>query len=434
MNLREFASNSTQLMAKISEKDASKEQLPKVLGVAWDPSSDCFRLSCTPKIYSIITKRTVASTLASIYDPMGWLLPLLHRAKVFLQYLWKEGYDWDTPLSQVHKESWMHIYSEMEGFTKNLPRFLCTKHTECILVTFADASVEAIATSIYLQSQTSTCLLIARGKLPSVKTTPTMPKMELDAVTLALRVTNATLSQLRTVLRIPKVFILSDSEIVLSWIRRRPLNNVGIRIFNRLMEIGSITQHLQVSGHRILFGHISSQHNAADCATRGLTQKELVDHFWWTGPLNLRNPPETWSTTFHEFDHDSSPEGEMSKASKDFKERTEDTESSPEQRQVLMARKDELDLFHYLQKYSLRNAKRIVAIILRYIRILVCRINARRQHPIKLSSPLEGVSGNNQAKISGTEIAIAGKILIKQHQLTTITPPILRSLKHLNIK
>ncbi|EYB82581.1 hypothetical protein Y032_0356g3354 [Ancylostoma ceylanicum] len=124
----------------------------------------------------------------------------------------------------------------------------------------------------------------------------------------------------------------------------------------------------------------------------------------------------------------------MSKASKDFKERTEDTESSPEQRQVLMARKDELDLFHYLQKYSLRNAKRIVAIILRYIRILVCRINARRQHPIKLSSPLEGVSGNNQAKISGTEIAIAGKILIKQHQLTTITPPILRSLKHLNIK
>ncbi|RCN36506.1 hypothetical protein ANCCAN_17617 [Ancylostoma caninum] len=41
---------------------------------------------------------------------------------------------------------------------------------------------------------------------------------------------------------------------------------------------------------------------------------------------------------------------------------------------------------------------------------------------------------NNLAKISGTEIAIAGKILVKQHQLTTITPPLRQSLKHLNIK
>ncbi|KAL6727982.1 hypothetical protein Aduo_009801 [Ancylostoma duodenale] len=41
---------------------------------------------------------------------------------------------------------------------------------------------------------------------------------------------------------------------------------------------------------------------------------------------------------------------------------------------------------------------------------------------------------NNLAKISGTEIAIACKILVKQHQLTTITPPLLQSLKHLNIK
>ncbi|KAJ1357793.1 hypothetical protein KIN20_016025 [Parelaphostrongylus tenuis] len=36
-----------------------------------------------------ITKRTVASTLASVYDPMGFLLPLLHQAKVFLRSLWK---------------------------------------------------------------------------------------------------------------------------------------------------------------------------------------------------------------------------------------------------------------------------------------------------------------------------------------------------------
>ncbi|KAL6727981.1 hypothetical protein Aduo_009800 [Ancylostoma duodenale] len=85
MNLREFASNSADLLKKISDKDASKEALPKVLGVSWNLFSDCFQHSCTSKVYSTITKRTVASTLASIYDPMGWLLPLLQ--KVFLQSL-----------------------------------------------------------------------------------------------------------------------------------------------------------------------------------------------------------------------------------------------------------------------------------------------------------------------------------------------------------
>ncbi|KIH64329.1 hypothetical protein ANCDUO_05356 [Ancylostoma duodenale] len=181
--------------------------------------------------------------------------------------------------------------------------------------------------------------------------------------------------------------------------KRRPLNNVG--------------------------------HNAADCATRGLNKQELVNHFWWTGPAHIRNPPETWSTTFHEFDHDENSEKETSETS-DTREGTEGLESPQKEQHVLLARKDELNLFHPLEKYSLRNVKRTVARILRFIRILVCRVNARTQHSIKLSSLLEGVMENNLAKISGTEIA--GKILVKQHQLTTITPPLLQSLKHLNIK
>ncbi|VDO35677.1 unnamed protein product [Haemonchus placei] len=59
---------------------------------------------------------------------------------------------------------------------------------------------------------------------------------------------NAILAQLRAVLRIRDAYIYSDSEIVLSWIKRQPLANVGVRIFNRLMEIGKVTRHLQNEG------------------------------------------------------------------------------------------------------------------------------------------------------------------------------------------
>ncbi|KAK5980173.1 hypothetical protein GCK32_010981 [Trichostrongylus colubriformis] len=43
-----------------------------------------------------------------------------------------------------------------------------------------------------------------------------------------------------------------------------------------------------------MFGHISSQYNPADCATRGLSKNELVDHFWWTGPEFVRVPTPNW--------------------------------------------------------------------------------------------------------------------------------------------
>ncbi|KIH46701.1 hypothetical protein ANCDUO_23243 [Ancylostoma duodenale] len=154
MNLREFASNNAQVMSQITQKDKSLEKLPKVLGITWNPTSDHLQIACRPKLLENITKRSVASTLASIYDPLEWMLPLLHKAKAFLKSLWKEGYDWDTPISQVHNDSWKRICSDMDGFTKTLPRCLCAKNTSSVLIAFADVSTEAIATSVYLRTGT----------------------------------------------------------------------------------------------------------------------------------------------------------------------------------------------------------------------------------------------------------------------------------------
>ncbi|KIH54673.1 hypothetical protein ANCDUO_15178 [Ancylostoma duodenale] len=87
MNIREFTSNNAHLMEEIKESDKSTQQCPKVLGIVWDASGDMIQLSCNIPIHPKVTKRVVMSTIAAIYDPLGWLVPLLHQAKIFLQDL-----------------------------------------------------------------------------------------------------------------------------------------------------------------------------------------------------------------------------------------------------------------------------------------------------------------------------------------------------------
>ncbi|EPB66718.1 Pao retrotransposon peptidase [Ancylostoma ceylanicum] len=200
MNLREFVSNDPETSKSIPEKDRSSEHVPKVLGIKWDSTTDCIEMSCSLENNPSVTKRIVASAIASIYDPLGWLVPLLHKAKVFLRLLWKENFDWDTKVPQERENEWIRICEEIKGFRKIIPPFLSCKQASPIIITFADASAEAIASCVYLRSSYSVNLMMAKGKLPTLKSATTMPKMELNAATLAMRLTISVVSQLQSVL------------------------------------------------------------------------------------------------------------------------------------------------------------------------------------------------------------------------------------------
>ncbi|KIH51420.1 hypothetical protein ANCDUO_18494, partial [Ancylostoma duodenale] len=93
MNLREFVSNEQDLMSAIASHDKSAEVTPKVLGIKWDSTHDEIQVSCVIPAQEQVTKGKIASSVASIYDPMGWMLPLSHRAKLFLQSLWKAQFE-----------------------------------------------------------------------------------------------------------------------------------------------------------------------------------------------------------------------------------------------------------------------------------------------------------------------------------------------------
>lgn len=83
------------------------EQLPieRVLGVQWSVGLDCFGFSITLKDQPL-TRRGVLSTVASVYDPLGFLAPLVLRAKRILQNVCQKGISWDEPLPEELRPRW----------------------------------------------------------------------------------------------------------------------------------------------------------------------------------------------------------------------------------------------------------------------------------------------------------------------------------------
>ncbi|KIH66243.1 hypothetical protein ANCDUO_03426 [Ancylostoma duodenale] len=105
MNLREFMSNDESVNRDITPEDRAEGKAPKVLGIKWDTTKNALEINCEIPPVQTWTKRTVLSQLASIYDPMGWLAPLLIGMNLFFQKLWIKNYDWDQPLKELDQKA-----------------------------------------------------------------------------------------------------------------------------------------------------------------------------------------------------------------------------------------------------------------------------------------------------------------------------------------
>ncbi|KIH60975.1 hypothetical protein ANCDUO_08760 [Ancylostoma duodenale] len=101
---------------------------------------------------------------------------------------------------------------------------------------------------------------------------------------------------------------------------------------------------------------------------------------------------------------------------------------TPNQEVAILITKDHVRTF--------TKAKRLSAIMLRFLTSLVSKVNAKRKNKIITtslrSSPRTEVQYDKY--INGKEIQWAGQVLVRNHQQALITPNIIKSLKHLSIK
>ena len=58
---------------EFSEKDYSV----KALGIKWRPTNDVFVLKVAHHLKENMTKRSLFSAISKIFDPLGWLTPMM---------------------------------------------------------------------------------------------------------------------------------------------------------------------------------------------------------------------------------------------------------------------------------------------------------------------------------------------------------------------
>lgn len=72
----------------------------KTLGVSWNPFLDIFRFSVNLNSEQAITKRSILSTVAKIFDPLGLISPVAVKAKLIIQKLWQARLEWDDAVPE----------------------------------------------------------------------------------------------------------------------------------------------------------------------------------------------------------------------------------------------------------------------------------------------------------------------------------------------
>nr|CDJ95673.1 Retrotransposon domain containing protein [Haemonchus contortus] len=277
MDLRQFLSNETTINEAFPKEVGAQNTSQKVLGIIWDARNDTLAIRCIFPLDETLTKRLVARRIASIYDPLGWLAPLLTRAKCFQQKLWKHSFAWDENIPQDLYEEWTAIAHSIDGFQGFFPREFLKGGSNYNLAAFADASTIAIAASVYVFNETGVALAMGKCKLPSIRSKTTVPKLEVNALTLACRLVHSVWHAIKSrVIPTPRVCIFSDSQIVLAWLGSSTHSTgLGRLVSNRMKEIQKIVSTLRKDGLSVEFRYIATKENPADAGTRGLPKDQL---------------------------------------------------------------------------------------------------------------------------------------------------------------
>ena len=123
--------------------------------MTWLPHSDTFCGRTQPTKETKITKRIICSELAQIFDPPGLFAPVVIRAKIFMQQLGTEKFDWDKVLPQNLQDDWNKFRKDIQ-FLNNIriPRhvFKGTIPKVKEMYVFVDASEMAYGAAVYLRA------------------------------------------------------------------------------------------------------------------------------------------------------------------------------------------------------------------------------------------------------------------------------------------
>ena len=259
LRLHKIISNSPELLSHFPDSEISNvpvtqltlESIPakeRTLGLLWDITNDRLQFHFQGEVKSE-SRRGILATVASIYDPLGFVSPFVLKGRIILQEMCKDGLSWDDAISERLKEDWRkwtNQFIDLKNFS--VPR--CFKPAgfgpiiEIQVHHFSDASTVGYGQCTYLRytnaDGNSHCVLVcAKSRVVPLKK-PTVPRLELQAAVLSAKASKFVNTHLK--LGPIKEIFWTDSQIVLAYLHnqtRRFHTFVATAVSNYLVKTAS---------------------------------------------------------------------------------------------------------------------------------------------------------------------------------------------------
>ncbi|XP_068201610.1 uncharacterized protein [Palaemon carinicauda] len=259
----------------------------KTLGVQWYLATD--ELGVRAELVSVPrTKRDLVSAIASIYDPLGILAPVLIEGRVIMQDLCQLKITWDMELDSDTTDcikAWAKKLSQTSGIS--IPRSLKVIPWESATLVqlhlFSDASIMALGVVAYLRvsdpwGNVSCRFIMGKARVAPLKHV-SVPRLELSAAVLAVRLGSTILTMID--FRVYGVYYWTDSTTVMRYIKNDQARYQTF-VANRVSMIREGSDQKE-------WRYVNSEWNPADDATRSKQSER-----WRKGPEFLLKEECFW--------------------------------------------------------------------------------------------------------------------------------------------
>ena len=275
----------------VKDTDLVREELPseRALGVYWNVENDilCFKVNLKEKRRN---RRGMLSMLSSFYDPLGLVSPFILKGRLIMQDLCQEGLHWDKQVSEEYVKKWEAWKRELYDLEK-LSLGMCIKPSNfCKIVNislhnFSDTPEIGYGQCSYLrvvdENENIHCSLIMGKARVAPKTFVSIPRLELVAAVLSVKISNMIKKELQ--LQELDEYFWTDSRVVLGYIANdtRAFKTFVAKRVHMIQENSNIKQ----------WKYVPSKENPADDASRGMNFKKFVNiDRWFQGPKFLWKP------------------------------------------------------------------------------------------------------------------------------------------------
>lgn len=268
------------------------------------------------------TRRRALSLVMGMFDPLGFICPILVTGKLLLRRLSQiTGLGWDEDLPEEERRRWVNwLRALASDGVLSLPRTVspCGMSGDFWLVGFSDASLDAVCAVVYIvwflgggpqQVGSSSRVICAKSRLTPAAGT-TVPRAELHAFCVLMRLLVSITKDLHR--RPQSVVTTVDSRCVQATVARAG-SKMKPYFANRVAEVTQLKGELQGLAENVEeISWVEGKQNPADLGTRpGVTVMELSKSSLWTeGPQYLRSGRCSWPVSM-KVDQSSVPQGEL---------------------------------------------------------------------------------------------------------------------------